>query len=362
MGGCVIRAAVLTRPGTIEIRQFDPINPRDDDATLAVELAGVCGTDYHLFNGDIDAPLPLVLGHEIVGRIARIGKGAAEHWGVAAGDLVVVESTVPCARCAWCRKGIYKYCSNRMGYGTTTSSDVAPHLWGAMADEMYLAPGSIVHPIPDGVSTEVAVLASIVANAVSWTVEVGRAGPGVSVVVRGDGAHGMACVAVARHAGADAVVLIGRDSDDRRHKLAQELGADGVLLAGEGEALTVRERVGDPGPDLVIDASGDADAFQADLDLLPPQGRLIWAGLSGRSSTVGLDRLVWNDIEVRGVFEKSAGSYRTALKLLQHKEIPFHKMVSTTFPLERVSEALEMMGPRQPDRPIRAVIKPGPES
>lgn len=358
----MVRAAVVTRPGAVEIRQFEAISPRDDDAVLAVELAGVCGTDYHLFNGDIDAPLPLVLGHEIVGRIARIGPRAAQQWGVTTGDLVAVESTVPCSRCSWCRRGIYKYCPTRMGYGTTTSCDVPPHLWGAMADEMYLAPGSIVHRIPDGVSPEAAVLASVVANAVSWTVEVGRVGPGVSVVVRGDGAHGMSCVAVARHAGADVVVLIGRDADDPRHKLAQGLGADAVLLAGEGESTKVREIVGDAGPELVIDASGDADAFEADLDLLHPRGRLIWAGLSGRSSTVDLDRLVWNDIEVRGVFEKGVGSYRTALRLLQHKEIPFHEMVSVTFPLGRVSEAIEMMGPEKSGRPIRAVIRPGPEN
>ena len=358
----MVRAAVVTRPGSVEIRQFEAIRPRDDDAVLAVESAGVCGTDYHLFNGEIDAPLPLVLGHEIVGRIARIGPAAAERWDVTTGDRVAVESTVPCGRCAWCRRGIYKYCPARKGYGTTTSCDVPPHLWGAMADEMYLAPGSIVHRIPDSVSPESAVLASVVANAVSWTIEVGRAGPGVSVVVRGDGAHGMACVAVARHAGADAVVLIGRDADEPRHKLAQRLGADAVLLAGEGEPTKVRRLVGDPGPELVIDASGDATAVEADLGLLPPQGRLIWAGLSGRSSTVNLDRLVWNDIELRGVFEKGAGSYRTALRLLQHKEIPFHEMVSRTFPLGGVSKAVEMMGPKQSGRPIRAVIRPGPES
>ena len=358
----MVRAALVTGRGVVEMGRFDAISPGDDDAVLAVELAGVCGTDYHLFVGDIDAPLPLVLGHEIVGRIARIGKQAAREWGVSAGDRVVVESTVPCGRCSWCRKGVYKYCPSRTGYGTSTSADVPPHLWGAMADEMYLAPGSIVHRAPDGMSAEVAVLASVVANAVSWTAEVGRAGPGVSVVVRGDGGHGLACVAAARQAGADAVVLIGRDADDRRHDLARRLGADAVLLAGEGEPAEVRGLLGDVGAGLLIDASGDADAFAADLDLLPAQGRLIWAGLSGRSSTVDLDRLVWNDIEVRGVFEKGPGSYRTALRLLAHEEIPFGEMVSATFPLERVAEAVEAMGPEQPDRPIRSVIRPAPHS
>ena len=77
----------------------------DDGALLRVELGGVCGTDVKYFRGRIDMPYPVILGHEIFGRIERLGRAAAAIHGVAEGDRVILKGSRGCGHCRDCRDG-----------------------------------------------------------------------------------------------------------------------------------------------------------------------------------------------------------------------------------------------------------------
>src|SRR2546423_98241 len=84
----------------------------EDEALLRVEMVGICGTDYKYYHGKIAAPLPMILGHEILGHLAAIGERAAARYGLRAGDRVAVEGSIPCWACAACQSGQYRFCRN----------------------------------------------------------------------------------------------------------------------------------------------------------------------------------------------------------------------------------------------------------
>lgn len=359
----MVRAAVLHGACDLRIEQFDSVRVGPDDGALQVELAGVCGTDHKTYLGELDYPLPLVLGHEIVGRISRIGNRAAERWGVQPGDRVAVEGSVPCWSCHACWAGSYKMCPHRQNYGTSTPATVAPHLWGAMGEEMYLAPGSLLHRMSDAVPVEAAVVHGVVANAFQWAVEVGGARPGISVVVRGAGPQGIASAVLAARAGADEVVLLGREVDQERLAIARSLGVRNTLVVdGVDVPTAVRELVGGSGVDLVVDASGASQVVEEDVELLRPEGRLVWAGLTGSETraTIRLDRLVWKAIDFRAVFTKRAPALAAATRALEARDIAFERLVTDVYALEDAEQALIDIGGRGDRYPLKAAIRPGP--
>lgn len=336
-----------------------------DDGALQVELAGICGTDHKTYLGDLEYPLPLVLGHEIVGRISRIGDRAAERWGVEPGDRVVVEGSVPCWSCPACWGGSYKMCPNRRNYGTSTPATVPPHLWGAMGEEMYLAPGSMLHRLSDAVPVHAAVVHGVVANGFQWAVEVGGARPGVSVVVRGAGPQGIASAALAARAGVDNVILLGRSTDTARLAIAERLGVTQTLVVDEVDVPTaVRDLVGGLGADLLVDASGAHQVIEEDVELLRPEGRLVWAGLTGAETraSIRLDRLVWKAIDFRAVFTKRAPAVAAATRTLEAREIAFEELVTDVYDLDDAEQAILDIGGHGQTYPLKAAIRPNPVS
>ncbi|GAA4232728.1 hypothetical protein GCM10023075_47400 [Streptosporangium album] len=100
------RFVVQTAPERYELREAPLPRIGEDDALLEVEACGVCGTDVEVFGGESGAGLPLVPGHEPLGRVMAIGRAAKARWGVSEGDRVAVHSTLTCGRCRACRSGL----------------------------------------------------------------------------------------------------------------------------------------------------------------------------------------------------------------------------------------------------------------
>src|SRR6266851_9316665 len=109
------RAAVLVGPRQVEIQEFELPEIGDDDGLLRVEACGVCESDVPIFTGEAIQRwgmyrFPVILGHEIAGRIAAVGRNAAQRWGVGEGDRVVIERWIPCGHCDRCFSGDYRMC------------------------------------------------------------------------------------------------------------------------------------------------------------------------------------------------------------------------------------------------------------
>lgn len=362
-----VAAAVLTEKRSIEIREFERPRIGDDDALLRVEATGVCGADFdplYLGRGPQPRIGPLVMGHEVAGRIEAIGGTAARRWGVEEGDLVVVEEDVPCGRCRLCRTGRYRLCNGLFGgegrrYGFT-SVEEPPGLWGGFAETMYLSPNSVVHRVPASVPARIAPLYLPIANGVDWVGRCGHMPPGGTVLVQGPGQHGLGSVIGAREAGAGTVIVSGTSADASRLELAERLGADVVVNVDE-EVLVDRVKEVTEGAlaDVVLDVThGVGEPLAQAGRMVAFGGVIVVAGLKMAPTEIRTDTLIVKDATLRAANGHDLISVRSALKILERDDYPFAELCTHTFALEDTEEAVRTVGGEGAADPIHVTVAP----
>lgn len=356
-----VRAAVLEAPRRIRLQEFPRPAIGRDAGLLFVEAAGVCGSDPHFYNGAI--PLPKILGHEIIGRIEAVGDIAAARWKVHAGDRVAVEASISCGVCPECLEGRFQSCAAQIGYGTHTRSDQPPHLWGGFAERMYLAPGSVVNRVPDGVAADTAAAwVSPLSNGIEWTgaggVEIGHV-----VVIQGVGPQGLSCIVAAKERGAALIVASGLERDRARREAALRLGAHRVVVV-ERESLVdvVRELSHGAMADVAIDVSGNATAAPICVDLVRPYGTIVAGSMTGAMSErtlMPLNQMVMKSVRWQGVLANRGRAVREALRVLASGRYDFRALITHQFGLDDTDLAIRTVAGEVPgEYPIKAVIYP----
>ncbi len=344
------RVVVQEGPRRLVLREL-PIPPIDDDsAILRIEACGICGSDVEQYTGTIAVPLPVIPGHEPLGRIAAIGDRAAKRWQVDVGDRVAVEAPIPCSRCRTCLEGRYHLCRGRgtmFAHGYVRLSH-APGLWGGYADYMYLDPGSIVHRVRSDVPAGLAVMFNPLGAGFRWAVEIPGTGPGDVVLVLGPGQRGLASVVAARAAGADTIIVTGLTRDAAKLALALELGADHVIdVEREDAASRVRELTNGHGADVVVEVSSYATAPVADaLHYVAMGGRIVLAGIKGFKAVPDFvsDLAVVKEATIHGAFGVTARSYDAAIRLIEAGRVPLARMHTHEFPLAEAERAIQTLG------------------
>src|SRR5947209_6460919 len=181
----MIRAAVLTAPGTLAIREFPEAAPPRDGALLRVTHCGVCGTDPHMYSGHLAVPMPLVMGHEFAGVLEGWGPDfpARDVYGqtLRPGDQVAIGTTLSCGTCYYCRFAPQRenLCQQVNIYGITLGCEDPPHVRGAYSDALYLYPRTWLFKLPPEVSLKMAALADPSPAAPGrWSGPSPRASPG----------------------------------------------------------------------------------------------------------------------------------------------------------------------------------------
>ena len=354
-------SAVMEGKGIMELREFPLPEIGDDDGLMRVEMTGVCGSDYAWFHEKVKLPLyPVILGHEILGRIEKLGKRAARRLGLDEGDRVVVESRISCDGCRFCKAGHYAFCDNELGYGTTVPCDKPPHLWGAFGQFLYIAPGARVHKIAESVPAEAAVLAcGVLANGIRWAHQRGGVGIGDIVIVEGVGQQGLAAVVACKEAGAGLIIATGLSGDEKRFALAEELGA--VRVDEVGASDQVMELTGGLGADLVVDVTSSPAALTQAVDWVRKRGIIISAGLKGSSveTPISVDKVALNEIRIQGVFTHDADSVVPTIRLLESGKYPVEKMVTHRFKISEAEKAVQCVGRQLPgEDSIKVVLLP----
>src|SRR5688572_2645436 len=229
---------------------------------MKVEVAGVCGTDVSQYK----LPLrrgPLIMGHENVGYLARVGPEFARHKGVKEGDLMFLEHYLPCGHCEWDHMGEYRHCAatewfydpNAIRYGYT-SMTTAPGLWGGFSHYLYLPINAVLHKVPAGLTAEEAGVATPMSNGIQWALMDGGVGYASTVLIQGPGQQGLCCAMASKQAGAALIILTGMSKDARRLEVAKSLGADHVIDVEREDPLgRVMELTGGRGVDVVVDCT-----------------------------------------------------------------------------------------------------------
>jgi threonine dehydrogenase-like Zn-dependent dehydrogenase len=351
-----VRAAVQVGPRNIEIREFPRPVIGPDDGLLRVEANGICGSDVEAYRGHLKMGRggAVVPGHEPLGIIEEIGDRAAERWGVQPGDRVALEVIVPCRSCHDCLTGRYQACRNRRyGHGVT-GVDVAPSLWGGLAEHLYLTPGAVLHKVDKTLPAELAVMFNPLGAGVRWALHLGGVGIGDTVVVLGAGQRGIAAVVAARAAGAGTVIVTGLEADAHKLALAREFGADHTLVVDGDGAQDVVERVREitdgAMADVVLELTPMAtEPVTHALQAVKHAGRVVLAGLKGgREVPLRTDLIINKAINVVGAYGVDARGYAEAIAIIESRRFPLEKLHTHTFGLDDTALAMETLAGEVP--------------
>jgi D-arabinose 1-dehydrogenase-like Zn-dependent alcohol dehydrogenase len=252
-----------------------------------VIYGGICGTDVHLHHGNLPIPTPLILGHEAIGRVWKLGEGVTADFTGAPlreGDAIGWASGIPCGRCYWCVVEKERtLCPDRKVYGVNQRFDLWPHLTGGWADYVYLQPGSAVFRLPEGVTPEHAIsLGCAGPTVVHGVLEITRVGVGQTVVVQGSGPVGIAAAMYAHLSGAAKVIIVGGPAS--RLELARELGVGDVhvdvFTTSQEERIrrVVDETPQGRGADVVLECAGVPEAVAEGFELARRNAKVLVLG------------------------------------------------------------------------------------
>jgi L-iditol 2-dehydrogenase len=227
-----MKAAVYRGRNDLRVEEIPVPEAQAGEVLIKVEACGVCGTDIKKIEKGI-LPGPRVFGHEIAGRVARVGSGVTS---LREGQRVVVHHHVPCGACYYCERKAFTHCALYKKNGTTAGFEPSG---GGMA-EYVRAMNWIVErgtiPIPDGVLAEEAVFVEPV-NTCLKAVQKAGIGKGQTVLVVGQGPIGLLLLQLARWAGAE---VLASDAMPDRLAMSRRLGAAAALDAASDVAAEVR--------------------------------------------------------------------------------------------------------------------------
>lgn len=360
-------AVVLSAPGRLAVEEFETPSAVEADAgLLEVEVSGICGADVELYRGHSVREFdPVVLGHEVVGRIGLIGDTARERWGVDVGDRVVVNEIIPCGRCRLCIDGRNELCNgffgsggSRYGFIPTTRST---GLWGGFSTAMELHPHTQLVPIADHVPVSVAAMFMPVANGVHWLHAIAGASPGDSVLVIGPGPQGLAVTAVGGLTSMSMIVA-GRSVDAGRLRLAETLGAVRTVdTEAEDIVSVVEDQTRGRGVDVVVIATSGATSIMSTATRCARiGGTIVVAGTNGWKSEEKFktDALVFRDLTVRGAPGHSVASIERAVGILEAHPAHFGPLVGPEYALDEVASALSVPPPSGETSGVHTSVHP----
>ncbi len=341
-----MRAAVFHGPGRpLVLEEVD--RPRVGPGEVLVEVAacGFCHTDLHYLDHHVPTakPPPMILGHEISGRVKEVGEGAG---GWSPGDPVLVPAVLPCGRCAWCRSGRENICPEMRMVGN--------HVDGGYAE--YLAvPGKDLVALPASIDlVNGCVIADALTTPFHAVVERARVRPGEQVAVVGCGGVGMNVVQFAAVAGGLVTAL---DVKDEKLALATRLGATEALNPEREPEVAKRiRRATGGGVDVAFDAVGSPGTFSLALSTLRRGGRLCVVGYGEAPATLPMNRLMFFEYTVLGSLGCRPVDYPRVIELVRSGRVRVDEIVSGRVPLERIGEAADRL---REGRGLRTVVVPG---
>jgi threonine dehydrogenase-like Zn-dependent dehydrogenase len=327
-----------------------------------IEMCSICGTDVHLWQGSLatKVELPVILGHEMVGRIIAWGTGQHRDsvgQPLRIGDRITWAHT-SCGSCFFCTVAQEPtLCAHTRRYMYETI-DRFPYLLGGFSEYGYVMPDAGRIRVPDDIPNELATLSSCALRSVMNAMDV-LDGIGVTevIVVQGCGPLGLLATAVAKISGARRVITIG--APDARLTIAAEFGADETLSIERTSPEQRNERVKSltdgRGADIVMEFTGHPQAFNEGLDLIRRGGRYVVVGqLGSGTTTIKPSLIVSKQLRILGSLSGRAKAYWKALDFIAtHRDhISFERMISNHYRLDEVNVAMQRMKNYEEIKPV----------
>ncbi|MBR2813066.1 MAG: zinc-binding dehydrogenase [Reyranella sp.] len=327
--------------------------PRPGAVVVRVRIANVCGSDLHAWRGDfrlagLGGKLPTVLGHEMTGTVAALGRGVERDSNghpLREGDHVVFTYFTGCGNCLSCQRGRRAACDH-IDMAMTGNATEWPHFVGGYAEYFYVKPGSTIYKVPLGLPIEIVAGANCALSQVIAGFERASLSFNETVVIQGAGGLGLYATAVAKAFGARLVVVLDAVGD--RLAMARRFGADVMINVAEdtderSRINQIRVLTDGRGADVVMELVGRADIVPEGIRMLAQFGRYVGIGNinAGHSHPFDPSRLVMSNKSMLGVALYEPFTLGKALRFLERNRdrLPLDQLLSAKFPLDQINEA-----------------------
>jgi 2-desacetyl-2-hydroxyethyl bacteriochlorophyllide A dehydrogenase len=270
------------------------------------------------------------MGHEMVGTVLAGGDGGST---LRPGDRVIIDPELYCGTCFHCRIGQTHLCPDGVLIGRDTNGGFA---------EFVTAPASHVFPLPESIDSRTAPLVQVLTTCVHAQRRVDIR-PGESVVVYGLGVTGQLHVQLAKARGASTVIGVTRSAAKR--ELAQTLGADLTLPAGDEAIQHVRNATEGRGADVVIETTGVVPSLAAAIAMARSGGRLLLFGIiTAKEGALPFYDLYFKELSLIGARVATSEDYPTSLALVEQGQVRLEPLISDVLPLGDLKAAIDMLG------------------
>jgi 2-desacetyl-2-hydroxyethyl bacteriochlorophyllide A dehydrogenase len=320
-----MRALLCAEPGKLEIVERPKPSPGPNEALVRIRRAGVCGTDFHIFEGSHPfLNYPRVIGHELSGEIEATGPGC----GLRIGQRVRVIPYLSCGACVACRKG-KPNCCQRIGV-------LGVHVDGGMAD--YVCVPEINLVAVDSLSFDQAAMVEFLAIG-AHAIRRARIQKGDRVLVVGAGPIGVGCALFARLSGGVVTALDRRE--DRLAFCNETLGVEHTVVAGADTLDQLKALTDSDLYDVVIDATGNAKSIQAGFDYVAHGGTYVLVSVVLDDITFPDPKFHAREMSLLGSRNATREDFETVLTAMREGRIPTEKLATHRAPLAESPQRFE---------------------
>jgi len=327
-----MKAAVLISPGVLELADLpDPRCP-EGGALIKVKACAVCGTDVKMLqNGHRDLAYPRVLGHEIVGEVAKIDRDCK----IAEGDLVQVWPGIACGQCRPCRRGEDSRCQEMKILGFNHD--------GGFAEMLALPPECVprgLNVLPGGSDPVQFSLAEPLACCINGQAQA-KVSRGDVVLILGAGPIGCLHALLAEHLGAEKIIIVEKLAR-RLQEIRRHTSAIGIE-ASESLPSILADETGGEEIDVILTATPEIRVDEELLKQLAPGGRIcVFSGpkTGSHENQLDLRSLHYRELTITGAYGCSSLQNRRAVELLISGEIKADWIVTKRTHLANIQDAL----------------------
>lgn len=328
--------------GTKDLRFVDLPEPqvKENEVLLKVKKVGICGTDLHIYKGGMNVPTPLVMGHEFVGDIVKVGSDVAT---IKVGDRVVAEHVIGCGKCTYCEQGKRNLCKNPTVIGLQKP--------GALAEYLVI-PEELVYKLPDELSYDDGVLVEPLSIAV-YAVRKAGVDVGDEVAVVGQGPVGLLVDYVAKASGG---TVFGFDKHDNRLIYAQneEYIYKGYNIVQEKFLDSFKKEAID-GANIVFEVVGSDSSAELALELARPGGKVLILGVFEHNVMINMMNIVRKELQVYGSWT-CIFSFEQTMLFLKSQKLDANKFITHRYSFSDAIKAFEEASTDKSNR-IKTVIE-----
>ena len=320
-------------PLDLRIDDYPLDNLGPNQVEIKIAIGGICGTDLHYYKhggfGQIKLREPMILGHEVSGFISKIGSNVES---LSIGQLVSVSPSRPCNTCNFCLSGNQIQCINMKFYG---SAMPFPHIQGAFREILIVEDYQCVPA--DGLTSEEAAMAEPLAVCLH-AIKQAKKILGQKVLITGSGPIGTLCVAAARRAGAEEIIVT--DISANALTFSNSVGADKVINVLEEHDKLKNYQSNKGYFDIAIECSGSAQGISDAINCLKPKGTMIQLGLGG-DVLIPLVSVTTKELNLRGSF-RFHKEFELAVDMMKKKLINVNPLITHKLDFKSAKEAFEL--------------------